>query len=293
MKYLVATVVSLFLIGCGGGGGGTSPELPAANTQVIGEIFSTPAQLSQSELRTSIGYSGNVATSRAIQASGRTNILDMLFVTHGSSTSERLTGRLAPDLSNQIDNYISANSDLLRPGVRVLIADEVFWDPPNNSDDPAVLQSELTALKSAVALLRTKLPNASIGITVTPYATFSRPNTLQYIRRAIALVDWVGTDVYWLGDTATIPALHAWTSAFPGLARASRPGVEVWYVAQAFRLEGWDLSVFRGFIAEELAMTPAYDGVLFFGWQFASEIDTAITGNRFDAQTKELYRRFM
>lgn len=287
MKYLVATVVSLFLIGCGGGG--TSPELPAANTQVIGEIFSTPAQLSQSELRTSIGYSGNVATSRAIQASGRANILDMLFVTDGSST----TGRLSPDLSNQIDNYISANLDLLRPGVRVLVADEVFWNPPNNSDDPAVLQSELTALKSAVALLRTKLPNASIGITVTPYATFSRPNTLQYIRQAIALVDWVGTDPYWLGDTATIPALHAWTSAFPKLARAARPGVEVWYVAQAFRLESWDLSVFRGFIAEELAMTPAYDGVLFFGWQFASEIDTAITGNRFDAQTKELYRRFM
>ena len=279
------------LSACGGGGGGDAPVPPAGPpSQKVGEIFSTPAELSTAELRTTFGYAGNVATSRAIQQSGRANILDLLFVTHGG---DRAAGVLPTDLDGRLSAYVAANADLLVPGVRVLVADEVFWNPPDNRDDASLLDAQHEALRTAIAKVRAAIPGASVGITVTPYATFERPNTVAAIRRAICLVDWVGTDVYWLGDAGRIADLHRWSAGFPALARAANARVEVWYIAQAFRLAEWDLATFRDFIREELVNAAGYDGVLFFGWQFASEITSAIIGRNFDPQTRALYGGFL
>lgn len=290
MRYLLVPLLTLVLLtGCGGGS--SDAVTPTGRHQAVGEIFAAPSQVGASELRTNFGYAGNVPTSRAIQQSGRQNILDLLFVTQGAVN--RANTDLPPDMDAQLASYAAANADLLTPGVRVLIADEIFWDPQARSRDIDALQRQLDALQTAVAAVRRKMPQASIGITVTPYATFDSPNATAFIRQALALVDWAATDVYWLGDPSTIAALHEWSAAFAPLARAANPRIEVWYIAQAFKLAEWDLATFRQFIAGELANAASYDGILFFGWQFASELTSAVTGASFDAETKSLYRAYL
>ncbi|MBI2771829.1 MAG: hypothetical protein HYX47_19560 [Burkholderiales bacterium] len=293
MRALATALLVSFLVACGGGGGGGATPAPPATAQMVGEIFSTPSEIGTAEIRSGFGYAGNLPTSSAIQAAGKQNILDLLFMTRGAVAGDRLQGRLAPNVEQQLAQYASDNRALLVPGIRVLVADEVYWNPPDQDDSTPVLQRQLDALAQAVALVRKYIPLASVGVTATPYSSFGRPNTVAFIRKAIALVDWVGTDAYWLGDPATVPALHAWSRDFPALAKAANPRVETWYIAQAFRLPSWDLATFRAFIGEELGYAQAYDGVLFFGWQFASELDAQSIGAKFDADTKRLYQRYL
>ena len=69
--------------------------------------------------------------------------------------------------------------------------------------------------------------------------------------------------------------------------------METWFIAQAFKMPSWDLTTFNGFIAEELTYAAGYDGVLFFGWQFVSEIDMAAAGMNFTPETKLLYKKYL
>lgn len=295
LAALLAALQILLLAACGGGGSTGGPTPPPAAQQMVGEIFAGPAQLATAQLKTGFGYSGNLLTSQALVASGRQNLLDLLFVIHGSSDGDKLAGRLAPDLEQRLQRYATDNQALLVPGVRVLIADEIFWNPPDNSDDPVVLQRQLDALASAVALTRKHMPQVSIGITVTPYATFTRANSLAFVRRALAIpgLGWVGTDPYWFGDPATLEPLQSWTRDFPTLARQANPTLETWLIAQAFRLPPWDLGLFRSFVAGQLGLADRYQGLIFFGWQFASELDGAIVGAAFDAETRALYGSYL
>jgi hypothetical protein len=283
------------LAGCGGGGngGGGGDPGPPAPARLVGEILSEPAQIASAEIRATAGYAGNVATSRAIQAAGQRNVLDLLFLFGPDTGGGRPLTRLAPDAEARLAAYVRDHPDLLVPGVRVLVVDEVFWNTTTPADTPAALQPQVDALRAAVALVRRLVPAAAVGITVTPYAAFGRPHTLEAIRQAIALVDWVGTDPYWLGDATLIPALHDWSRGFHALARQARPGVETWFIAQAFKLPAWDLATFNAFIALELVHAEQYDHIMFFGWQFASELDPASIGARFPAATKALYRKYL
>lgn len=285
-------LLSAFLTACGGGG--TTPtSAPPAKSQLVGEIFSTPAQLSTAELAFTAGYAGNLTTSRAIKAAGKTNLVDLLLLFPEPTAQGRVLDRLRPDAEQRLIAYISSNGDLLTPGVRVLILDEIFWNPPDQSDSDAVLQPQLEAFQAAVALVKKHIPNASVGITVTPYATFGRPNTLRFIQTALKNLDWVGTDPYWLGDRSVIPALHEWSASFHSLAKSAKPTLETWFVAQAFRLPSLDLPTFNAYIAQHLLDAERYDHVLFFGWQFASELDPSTAGKNFPVETKQLYRKYL
>lgn len=284
---------ALLLAGCGGGSGDAPAAQVPSTQRLVGEIFATPADLATAELQTNAGYAGNVATSGAIQAAGKQSLLDMLFIFYGAGTQGRNHDKVADDAEQNLLRYIANNRALLVPGVRVLILDEIYWNPPDARDTNAVLEPQLQALKAGVALVRKHLPQARIGITVTPYAAMDRPNTLAYIQRAIALVDWVGTDPYWLGDPATIPSLHQWSRSFHTLAKAAHPAVETWFIAQAFKFQNWDTAVFNAFIAEQLGYADQYDHVLFFGWQHTSELDPASAGKFFAPATKDLYRKYL
>lgn len=297
--WFLPLIVAL-LVACGGGGGTTpgapaTPPNPAHSTtaQNVGEILSAAAQLGTAEIKSNFGYSGYLPVSRAIAAAGKENILDLLFMIHGTEAGDKFLGKLAPDVERQLQLYVTDNRALLVPGIRVLVVDEMFWNPPHLDDSPAVLQRQLDAMKTAVDLVRMHIPQASVGITITPYASFDRPNALEFARKAIALVDWVGTDPYWYGDASTITALHAWSKSFHAVAKAANPRVETWYIAQAFRLASYDLQTFRNYIAEELTYAEGYDGVMFFGWQFASELDETSIGAKFDADTKRLYQKYL
>lgn len=290
-----AAILMVCLMGaCGGGTSGppVTPTPPIVKLKV-GDIFSAPNQIASAELRSDFGYSGYLPVSTAIAASGKSNILDLLFMVSGSAPEDKVLGRLAPDVEQKLQRYVAENRALLVPGIRVAVADEVFWSPSSADDSPAALQRQLDALQTVVALVRKHIPQASVGVSVTPYATFGRPNTLEFVRRSIALLDWVATDPYWFGDATTIDALHAWSKNFPTLAKAANPQVETWYIAQAFLMPSYDVPTFRRYMTEELSYAKGYDGLLFFGWNFTAEEDGTIIGARFDPETKRVYQAYL
>lgn len=132
-----------------------------------------------------------------------------------------------------------------------------------------------------------------MGISFSPHATFNNPKITPFIRAAIAQVDWVGTTSYWLGDKATIPALHEWSRTLPGIARAAQPKVETWYIAQAFRDLNWDRQAFRDYMQTELQISDSYDAIIFFGWQETSELSKQTAGRYFEAETRAVYSRLL
>ena len=292
-KLIVALLVSVCLVACGGGGSSSGAPAAPQGQKLVGEIFAVPSEIGTAELQANAGYSGNLPMSRAIQSAGKQNLLDLLFMFSPGDAQGRPRSSIAPDAEQKLIQYANDNSDLLVPGIRVLISDEVFWNTTDPSDTTAALQPQLDALKAAVALVRKYIPTASIGITVTPYATFGRPTTLEYVKKAIAEVNWVGTDPYWLGDPASIQSLHDWSRTFHSMAKQSNPTVETWFIAQAFKMSPWDLGTFNSFIATQLGYAEQYDNILFFGWQFVSEIDISTAGMNFPPETKRLYQKYL
>ncbi len=200
---------------------------------------------------------------------------------------------LAPDAEQRLLRYIQDNRDLLGPGVRVLLFDEVFWDPYSQNDSVDVLQPQLEALRAGIALVRKHLPRVSIGITVTPYASFDKPNTLAFTKQVLALVDWVGTDPYWFGVQEDVPRLHNWSRTFHALAKQANPRVETWFIAQAFKFAAWDSATYNRFIAEQLRYAEQYDHIMFFGWQYVSELDPTTAGAFFPPETKRVYASYL
>lgn len=296
MKKIIVVVLSvLALAGCGGGGSsGIATATPApVKEKLVGEVYSSPAELGTSELKVNAGYTGNLATSRAIKAAGMDSILDLLFMAPVADSQGNLRSAVAPDTEQKLIQYANDNKDLLVAGARVLIADEVFADSGDTADNVVALERQLAALRTAVALVRKHLPQASVGITASPYAAQAKPNTLAYILKVVALADWVGTDPYWYGDPSNIQYLHEWSRTFHGLAKQANPQVETLFVAQAFRFRNWDLAIFNAFIAEELGYAEQYDGIVFFGWQFVSEIDIGTAGMYFPMATKQLYGKYL
>jgi hypothetical protein len=286
----------LWLVACGGGGGGESSSTPTpvpVKEKLVGEIFSVPAELATSAFKINAGYTGNLATSRAIKAAGMASILDLLLMSPVADGQGNPRSAIAPDAEQKLTQYVSANADLLGNGTRVLITDEVFSGSGDDSDSVVALERQLTALKAGVAMVRKYIPQASIGITVSPYAAQGKPNTLAYALKAVALVDWVGTDPYWLGDPSNVAYLHEWSRTFHGLAKQANPNVETLFIAQAFKFPSWDLAVFNSFIAQELVHAEQYDGILFFGWQFVSEIDISTAGKFLPDASKQLYKKYL
>lgn len=46
------------------------------------------------------------------------------------------------------------------------------------------------------------------------------------------------------------------------------------------------------FIAQELRYAEQYDHIIFFGWQFVSELDPSTAGIYLPADTQQLYQAF-
>jgi hypothetical protein len=291
-NFILLSLLAGALAGCGGGSGTATAPVPVIQ-KLVGEIIATPAEIASSELKTTAGYAGNVSASSALQAAGKENLLDMLFMLNGAGTNGRDRSKISDDAAAKLAQYVRDSGHLLTPGVRVLIADEVFWNPPDTRDTDEVLQPQLEALRAAVSMIRQHIPQAKVGITVSPYAVAGRPHTLEYISKAVAVVDWVGTDPYWFGDNANLQSLDDWSRTFNAVAKQANPRVETWFIAQAFKAPAWDSATFNRFITAQLSYAEQYDHVLFFGWQFTSELNGESAGINFPPDTKQLYRKYL
>jgi hypothetical protein len=283
-KLLVSTLLAVALTACGGGGSSNfvsaATAATAAPQRLVGEIVATPAQVTNGDLATNAGFAGNLPASYAIQAAGKAQMLDLQFVRGAGGEA-------------QLVEYAKQNTSLLTPGVRVLVADELFWNPDSAApDSDATLQPQLAAFADAVALVRKYVPQARVGVTITPYAMIGHPNSLEYAKRALALVDWVGTDAYWLGGD-NVQALEDWSRTFNATAKQANPRVETWFIAQAFKMPAWDTATFNAFTQQQLATAESYDAILFFGWQFVSEIDISAAGMNFPAATRAMFSKYL
>ena len=291
---VLATLLWLAAAGlsaCGGGGSTETP--PPTPTRLVGEVLGGPGQIATSELKISAGYSGQPETGRALQRLGHAPLVDMLFLLPGAYDANTSPPGLRPDAQEKLLAFLAAQRDLLQPGVRVLIKDEVYWNPLGSTDTAEVLQPQLDALGQAVALVRRHAPHLSIGITVTPYGSQGRPVTMDYIGRAIKLVDWVGTDPYWFGDVATVEGLNQWTRDFAAFARAAHPRVETWLIAQAFKDPAWSMVTYNDLMRTQLSHASRYDHVVFFGWQFVSELPANHAGKHFAPDTRAIYKDYL
>lgn len=284
-------VAAATLTACGGGSQ-QDPSVPGS-IRLVGEVLSGPEQIATTDFKVTAGYSGQPDTARALQRLGHAPLVDMLFMLPNANDTTLATYTIRPDAEERLLAFLTTHRDLLQPGVRVLIKDEVYWNPSGSADTTEVLQPQLEALKRAVGLVRRHAPQLSVGITVTPYGSLGRPVTLDYIGRAIALVDWVGTDPYWFGDMSAVSDLNAWTRSFTDLARAAHPKVETWLIAQAFKDPAWNVTVFNDLIRTQLTHAKQYDHVIFFGWQFVSELPVSFAGKYFSAETKAVYGEFL
>ncbi len=286
LKRIVSLLIlAVSLAACGGGSDNPTPA-----KRLEGEIFGPIHHVIDAEIRSNVGYSGSLETSRYLQKIGKANVLDFLFM---FPILDRGAVRLVSNAEARLDEYIAQNNDVLLPGVRLYLIDEMYLGAALVQDDPVEYQAQLDDLKRGIALVRQRLPQARLGISFSPHATLNNPKVMPFIQSAIALVDWVGTTSYWLGDKATIPALHEWSRTFPMLAKHAQPTVETWYIAQAFRAPSWDKQVFREYMQTELQLSDAYDAIIFFGWQETSELSALTAGRLFEPETRTLYSRFL
>ena len=82
IRFIALALCSCLFQACGGGTSASASDPAYPPTRLVGEVFAISSEISASDFRTNAGYSGNPSTSRALQASGRKNILDMLFMLH-------------------------------------------------------------------------------------------------------------------------------------------------------------------------------------------------------------------
>lgn len=292
-KNLLQLFLVFALAGCGGGGAEPTAPLPSPVPRLVGEVFGSPEEVRDAELFSNIGYSGNVGaleTAREIQRSGRKNMLDFLFL---FPMNDAGSIRLIADAESKLDRYIAQNKDLLEPGVRVYLIDEMYLRAAQTKAGTREYQAQLEGLASGSALVRRKLPEAKLGISFSPYAYFADPAVKPFVEQAIAQVDWVGTTTYWLGDETVISALHDWSRMLPATVKAAKPSVETWYIAQAFRDPSWDRQLFRSYMETELRISDQYDAIIFFGWQETSELSKQSAGRLFEPETRAVYNKFL
>jgi hypothetical protein len=279
-KFVLTAILAAILTGCGGGDSDAPAGPVAVPQRLVGEVIAYVPQIASSELDTNAGYAGNLTASYALQAAGKAHMLDLGFVRDADAEAKLVA-------------YAKEHGTLLTPGVRVLVADELYWHPNDPAaDDVDVLQHRLEAFTTAAALVRKHIPQARVGVTITPYAMIGRTNSMEYAKRAIALSDWVGTDPYWFGGD-NVKELNDWSHSFSAVAKQANPAVETWFIAQAFKMPEWDTATFNAFTKEQLAAAEGYDHILFFGWQFVSEIDTSAAGMHFGAETKALFSKYL
>ncbi len=88
-----------------------------------------PLEIATSEFKINAGYAGNLPASRAIQASGKTNLLDLPFMSSVTDAQGNLRSALPAYAEKKLVRYASDNKDSLVPGIRPLVTDEVFWAP--------------------------------------------------------------------------------------------------------------------------------------------------------------------
>lgn len=46
-------------------------------------------------------------------------------------------------------------------------------------------------------------------------------------------------------------------------------------------------------MAEELVHAEQYDNILFFGWQYGSELDGSSVGTNLSPETKRIYKKYL
>lgn len=293
LRSLAFRIVTLCLLLASASCGGGAEDVELPREQLTGEVLGDAGQVATSSLKLTAAYSGSLDTARAVQRAGLAPMLDMLFMLPSASRQAGVVYAIHPDAEERLIAFVKANSDLLKPGVRALIHDEMYWNPQGSADSVEVLQPQLDALTKAVKLMRLHAPQVLLGITITPYGSIGRPVTLDFIKRAVGQVDWVGTDPYWFGDVKGIADLNEWTRSFPIIAKAANAKVETWLIAQAFKDPAWDVAAFNGLMRTQLSLAQQYDHIIFFGWQFVSELPMSFAGNHFSTETKLIYAPYL
>jgi hypothetical protein len=269
----------------------TEPAAIVGTVNYIGGVIPDARYIgnSYSYFDTNIEYVMNVASAQAVHARGKETILDLRFSVFNNQKE------LVSNYEQVIDSWIQQYRNANIPIERVLVIDEIFWSGSGGTSPRALegLDEQLADYKLLIQAVRTKLPDAEIAITVTPYLYIVDQSTLTYIEEVVKLVDIVGTDPYLMQiPDSNIPALRQWTTVFADRVRALNPQAEVWLIVQGFADLSWDMAQFKDYINFQFDMAnKEYDAVIFFGWFPTTDVSSQ-AGLYLPEDVKELYRTY-
>ena len=239
------------------------------------------------EFNTSMDFTANLYVARMIRQQGRSPVVglsQMLFNTNGYIKTRA---------SAILDKAISEFPDVFTSGVMIKIQDEPFMNMSQ-----AAANDQAQSINSAVAVIRSRIPNASIGVVVAPTWDYE-PQILPATESIMSNMNWVATDLYQqvFGDYR--PVLLA--KQFSDYMKVNHPNIPRFLIAQGFapvfskKPSEWsttEINLFSDFLSKMEVESREYNGVLIWGWNKVYELNDDYAGKNFPDAVKNIYKDF-
>jgi hypothetical protein len=269
-------------------GGSTSYSVSKSisSTLFAGALGDT-TEIGQQGFHSSMDFTGNLNTAMLIKQQGREPILglgSMLFDADGFAK---------PNAAQILDNAIARFPSLFTPGLLIELIDEPFM-----GSSGAKLQRQINDVNMLAVLLKSRVPNASVGIVVAP--TWNQEShIIPSMEAVIANMNWLSTDTYQLtlGDNTAVNLANE----FSAYMNQYHPNMPIFLIVQGFapvystKPSDWtatEINQYIAFMNSMVTAAAAYDGVLIWGWTKVYELDDAFAGKNFPQVIKNLYEQF-
>lgn len=275
----------------------STAELQPLADRLIGELLPTYDHLKTADFPTSVSFPLNLDDATLIADSGRSVFLGLEIWQRDSYNNKVLK----PNASQILNNLLARYPLFKVPGVRIFVLDEMFWTGTGTGD----LDLQFSEVMKAVRLVRSTLPNAKLGINFTPATIFALQNNkvlndkaLDYIKKALALLDWMGFDPYTFDMSSfgpySLDNLVSIAENAADFSRQANPRIERWLVLQGFANPSWNLVEFSKFIQKQMDIAnEKYEGTIVFGWQLQGiDLPDSWAGMHFPPWLKTIYFNF-
>lgn len=266
--------------------GGTSVYSQVKSAKQFAGTVNDTTDFNQ-EFSSSLDFTMNLHVARMIKQQQRSPVVgvgSMLFNVDGS---------MKYNAGVILDKAIAEFPDVFTQGVMIEIQDEPFM---NMSQAAANAQAQ--SINSAVAVIRSRIPSASIGVVVAPTWDYEQ-QVLPATESIMFNMNWVATDLYQqvFGDNRPVTM----AKQFSDYMKVNHPNIPRFLIAQGFapvfskRPNEWgitEINLFSDFLSKMEVESREYNGVLIWGWNKVYELNDDYAGKNFPDAVKNIYKDF-